>query len=108
MRTGSVSRFCRWIGPVHHIGQPKCWYVIKDNGKYLARSSVVAVNDLIKDTTELKDQMDKFMETLQSKIGNHTIPLFDTTNPKKIYYTPFYSTIEEDLEKLSYGTNLVD
>ena len=29
---------CRWIGPAHHIGQPMCWYIIKDNGEYLARS----------------------------------------------------------------------
>ena len=45
--------------------------MISDNGEYLARSSVLAVNELSKETNEIKDQMDKFTKNLESRIGNN-------------------------------------
>ena len=59
-----------WVGQAHYIGQPMCWHIISDNGEYLARSSVIAVDELSKETTEVREQMDKFKKNLESKIGN--------------------------------------
>ena len=80
-----------------------CWYIIRDNGEFLARSSVIAVDEFSKGTSEVRDQMDKFTKNLESRIGNNTIPKIDTINAKNIYYTPFGATTGEDVEDLPYG-----
>jgi hypothetical protein len=30
----------RWLGPSKHVGQALCYYVLKPNGRYVARSTV--------------------------------------------------------------------
>ena len=66
-----------------------CWYIICDNGEYLARSSVIAVDELSKETSEVKEQMHKFTKNLDFRIGNNLIPTFEVAHPENIYYTPF-------------------
>ena len=78
---------CRWIGPAHYIGQSMCWYIIRDNGEYLARSSVIAVDELGKETTKVREQMDKLTKNLESKIGNNLIPTFEVPHPEKTFIT---------------------
>ena len=51
---------CRWIGTAHHIGQSMCWFIICDNGEYLARSSVISVEESSMESFEVKNQMIKF------------------------------------------------
>ena len=87
---------CRWIGPANNIGQAMCWFVIIENGEYLARSSVIEVDKLAIQTPELQSQMEKFISNLQSKIGNDKIPIFDPDKPDEIYYKPFGDSILED------------
>ena len=94
---------CRWIGPTHHKVQSMCWYILCDNAEYLARSSVIAVDELDKETIEMREQMDRFMRKLESKIGNNLIPTFDGTNPGSVYFTSFGTTVEEEMEDLPYG-----
>ena len=94
---------CRWIGPAHHIGQSMCWYVLHDNAEYLARSSVIAGDELSKEAIEIREQMSKFTRKLESRIGNNLIPTFDGTDPGNIYFTSFGTTVEEEMEDLPYG-----
>ena len=94
---------CRWIGPAHHIGQSMCWYILCDHAEYLASSSVIAVDELSKETVEMREQMDRFTRKLESKIGNNLIPTFDGTNPGSVYFTSFGTTVEEEMEDLPYG-----
>ena len=60
--------------------QAICWFVIIENGEYLARSSVIVVNALAVQTPELQSQMDK--------IGNSKVPIFNPGKPNEIYYKP--------------------
>ena len=81
-----------------------CWYIIRDNGEYLARASVIVVHVLSKKKlSEVREQMDKFTKNLVSRIGNSMIPTFDAADPGNIYYTPFGTTIKDDWEDLPYG-----
>ena len=70
--------------------------MIRDNGESLARSSVIAVDELSKERIKVREQMDKFSKNLESKIGNNLIPTFEVAHPGKIYYTPFGTTVKED------------
>ena len=40
------KRLCCWIGPSLSIGQSLCWYVLIENGEYIACFSVIAVDPL--------------------------------------------------------------
>ena len=80
-----------------------CRYIIHNNGENLARSSVIVVDGLSKETTEVREQIDEFTKNLESRIGKSSIPTFDTTDLGNIYYTPFGTTIKDDREDLPYG-----
>ena len=85
-----------------------CWFVIIENGEYLARSSVIEVDKLAIQTPELQSQMEKFTSNLQSKMGNDKIPIFDPGKPDEIYYKPFGDSILEEKVALPCGDELVD
>ena len=80
-----------------------CWFIICENGEYLARSSVIAVEEADMESSELSDQMKTFMRNLESKIGNSTIPTFQPSTPDNIYFSPFGAEAEEDSISLPYG-----
>ena len=69
----------------------------------MARSSVIAFDELSKETTEVREQVDKFTKNLESKIGNSLIPTFDIVEPGNIYYTTFGTTVKDDWKDLPYG-----
>ena len=100
--------FCRWIESAHHIGQSMCWFIIRDNGEYLARSSVIAIEESSMESLELKNQMMKFTKNLEAKIGNSTVLVFEASKPENIYYSPFGATIEDESVNLPYGDNFMD
>ena len=64
---------------------------------------MIAVDELSKETTEVREQMDKFTKKLESKIGNNLIPTFEVAYPENIYYTPFGTTVKDDWQELPYG-----
>ncbi len=72
---------CRWLGVAHHIGQSMCYYVLKSNGKHIARSTVIPVPDSDLQSNDMKEQMRAFTDKLNSSIndteksmvGNHII-----------------------------------
>ena len=99
---------CRWIEPAHHIGQSMCWFIIRENGEYLARSSVITIEESSMESLELKNQMMKFTKSLEAKIGNSSVPLFEASKPENIYYSPFGATIEDDSVDLTCGDNFMD
>ena len=45
---------------------------------------MLAVDELTKETSEVREQMDKFTKNLESKIGNNLIPTFEVAHPEKI------------------------
>ena len=99
---------CRWIRPATNIGQTLCWFVIIENGEYLARSSVIGVDELSEQTPELQSQINKFTLSLESNVGNNKVPIFDPSKPGEIYCKPFGDDILEEGNALPYGDDLMD
>ena len=85
-----------------------CWFVICDNGEYLARSSVIAVEEPSTESNEVKDQMMMFTKNLETKIGISSIPIFEPRNPENIYYSPFDTVVDDDSYDLPYGDDFID
>ena len=85
-----------------------CWFAIIENGEYLARSSVIEVDELSKQTPKLQSQMNKFTLTLESKIGNNKVPVFDPSKPDEIYYKPFGDDMLEEGNALPHGNELMN
>ena len=83
------------------------WFIICDNGEYLARSAVVAVEESSMESFEVKDQMMKFTKNLEAKIGDKSVPIFEPRNPEGIYYSPFGAVIDEDSVDSPYGDDFM-
>ena len=47
-------------------------------------------------TDFMTTQTNNFMERVVAKIGNSKQPLFDGTNPYRLYYSPFVVTNDAD------------
>ena len=62
---------CRWLGVAHSIGQSLCYYVLKSNGEFIARSTVIPVPVEDIQSGELRSQMAEFTTKLHSVIGDH-------------------------------------
>ena len=80
---------CRWLGPAHQVGQSFCFWILKSNSEFIARSTVILVleHDLISD--EMKERRDTFMHSVEARIGNAKQPLFNLADPDHIYYDAF-------------------
>ena len=86
----------RWIGPANNIAQAMRWFVMIENGEYLAQSSVIEVDELSKQMSELHSQTNKFTLSLESKIGNGKVPIFNPSKPDEKYYKSFGDDIQEE------------
>jgi hypothetical protein len=52
----------RWLGPAPHVGQALCYYILKENGQVIARSTVrlITTDELSSpDETKLRDEFTK-------------------------------------------------
>jgi hypothetical protein len=102
------KRLCRWLGPAHEVGQSFCSYILLDNAEYIARSSVVGLEDHQLSSDAMKEETTKFMSSVEEAIGNHRQPIFDNTSPSHIYFDAFYEDHDADDNALPYGDELVD
>ena len=66
---------------------------------------MIVVDEIGKETNEVREQMDEFTKNLESKIGNSLIPTFHAVDPGNIYYTPFSTTVKDDWKDLPYGND---
>ena len=60
----------RWLGPTRNVGQGLCYYLLKPNGRYIARSTVrpITPEDYQK-YPELKDEMQAFDTQVKEFVG---------------------------------------
>ena len=99
------KRICRWIGPANLIGQAFCSYLLIETSDYIARSSVIPITAAELQTESTKEQMKKFTDAVESKIGNHRQAIFDPLSPSSIYNN--ISKIEDDQDlDIPYGNEL--
>jgi hypothetical protein len=69
----------RWLGPARNVGQAMCYYVLKDNGRVMVRSSVTPLTkDEHLDKVEDK-RRDEFDKDLAVFVGDHdTMAVMET------------------------------
>ena len=102
------KRLCRWLGPAHQVGQAFCSYILLDNAKHIARSSVIGIEQEELKSEFMKDETSKFMISVESIIGNSREGIFDNTIPSSIYYNAFGDDTDADDNVLPYGDELMD
>lgn len=71
---------CRWLGVAHNIGQSMCYYILKSNGEFIARSTVIPVPQSDCQSNDTQDQMKSFTEKLHAAIGDHSRAVIDPDN----------------------------
>ncbi len=48
-----------------------CYWILIENGNFIARSTVIPIPDVDLDVTTLKERMEKFTLSIKDVIGNH-------------------------------------
>ena len=80
MDKDSPIKLGRWLGVAHDVGTPLTYWVLKDNGQVIARSTVrPLLDDEIGDEVE-RTQRDEFDKMVKEKYGDYdptTITVFD-------------------------------
>ena len=102
------KQLCRWLGPAHHIGQALCSYILLENGEFIARSSVIGIENHDLTSLDMISSCRKFMKSVESKIGNEKVPIYDASKPDKIYFSAFGEHDDDDDNLLPYGEEIVD
>ena len=102
------KELCRWLGPAHHVGQSFCSHILRQSGKVIARSSIIPVPPEDFESQDIKGLTKRFMENVESKIGNHKTGIFNMDEPRSVYYDAFGdSTDSDDLDE-PFDGELVD
>ena len=70
---------CCWLGVAHTIGQSMCYYVLKSNGEFIARSTVIPVPESDLTSLEMKQQMKEYTDKLHQAIGDHSKAIVNDT-----------------------------
>ena len=87
---------CRWLGPGKKTGQFICYNVLTVNGECKVRSSVIPVPQEDFQVTNIKEQMNRFTNSINQSIGNYKQPLYNDDRPFGIYFTAFGDNYEPD------------
>ena len=66
-------RLGKWLGVAHSIGSAMCYWIIGNNAKVLARSTVQHVTIDERNNPETKDMIDKFNENLVGRLSEKDI-----------------------------------
>ena len=77
----------RWLGPAHNIGQALCYYILKENGQVIARTSVRGLTQAEMTSEEeikARETFDKFISENIGKFDDeeiHTVPNDEPEEP---------------------------
>lgn len=86
----------RWLGKAHGVGQALCYYLLKDNGQIIARSSIRTLTDEeMRDENEIKTR-ENFDKNIVDKIGSF--------NDDYIHFEPT-EELEEDMTPVHTETS---
>jgi hypothetical protein len=78
----------RWLGPAHGIGQALCYYILKENGQIIARTSVRGLTDEEWRNDNEKKDRDQFEKQVTEFIGSFNGELIHETpidEPEEIF-----------------------
>ena len=60
---------CRWLGVAHRVGSQLCYYVLKQNGEVIARTTVQRVTNVEMTTREVKQRCDEFDKEIAERMA---------------------------------------
>lgn len=61
----------RWLGMPHRVGQAIVFWVMNNNGKVIAKSTVIPLEPAEHEVQEVKDRMDDLNKTITEKISDY-------------------------------------
>jgi len=108
---GNAQRkLARWLGPAKSVGQALCYYLLKANGRFVARSTVrpITTDDYTK-YPELKEEMWEFNEKVKEHIGSFDDQLIlqtEADEPEEALVVPLPEgglPVEEDFNEPESG-----
>ena len=102
------KQLCRCLGPAHGVGQEFCSYILTGTGIFISLSSVITIDEHELTTNNITKQCKNSMERVEAKIGNSKKPMFDVTEPDRVYYSDFGYTDYADNNVLPYGGYIQD
>jgi len=85
-------KLARWLGPAKSVGQALCYYLLKPNGCFIARSTVwpITADDYSK-YPELKEEMREYNEAVKESIGafdDRLILQTEADEPEEVLVVP--------------------
>jgi hypothetical protein len=94
---------CRWLGVAHNVGQSLCYWILLENGQFIARSTVIPIPEEDLQSDGMKSRMKKFTDTVQDRIGDHRKAVVhgESVNDVDIYYDAFFDSKNEE-EGITY------
>ena len=92
------KKICRWLGVASDVGQAMCYWVLRPNGEYIARSTVIPIPDEDLNSLTVQQQMEKYTKSLHEEIGDHNKAIIkgEILSEDNIYYDAFFDTTEDD------------
>ena len=79
-----------------------------DNAEFITRSSVIGIDSLDITTDHMQQDTKKFLEGVESKIGNYWQPIYNNTAPENMYCSAFGDDNDMDDPPLPYGDEIID
>jgi len=73
----STKQLGKWLGVAEGVGQVMTFWILKQNGQYIARSSVISLSQAELDAPANQRLLSNFSVELERKIGDHNKALVD-------------------------------
>lgn len=67
----SEKKLGRWLGPAVSVGQGMAYYILKENGEYIVRSTVEGIEADDIDQQALKKRIDEFDAAIKERYGDY-------------------------------------
>jgi hypothetical protein len=102
------KKLCRWLGVAHVVGQAMCYWILIENGRYLARSSVIPIPNEELNSEALLEQMTRFDASVHDSIGDYqnAIVREGPLNEATIYYDAVFDNPNDDDITYPWDTEL--
>ena len=77
-------------------------HILTNTGLFISLSSVIPIYEHELTTNHMTNHCNNFMERVEAKIVNSKQPIFDRTEPDRVYYSAFGDTGDPQENLLTY------
>jgi hypothetical protein len=102
------KKLCRWLGVAHEVGQAMCYWILIENGEFLARSTVIPIPPEDHNSEEIASQMALFDSSVHEHIGDYrnAIVREGPLNDATIYHDAMFDSPTDDEVTFPWDTEL--